>query len=195
MKIKLAFPDNPVFARLIKRKEEICREYDVEIYPVNEVQTSILMLQNRVDAAFLTPLGFGMGVTKIDYRIIPGMAFAAQGFTKLASVFFKKNLFTVEKCVSPHPDDFLTLIGKLLLAERYGIIVDLQKSSGSIEDMLVNADCVISRYLPGMEPAFDIGEEWSLTNDFPLPLGFWCVRAEEYPPKIIELINSLADSA
>jgi hypothetical protein len=195
MKINLAVPDNEVFTPLILNKEKICKEYDINLLIVSETKAADLMLKNLVDAALLSPYGYGLGVTQADYRIIPGPCLATYGFTSLASLFFRQGLKTIDKVVSPTPDDYMMKIGKLLLAETYNLLLDVEKKNGSSAELLKHADAaLVWEESSHSVTALDISEEWSISYDFPLPLAFWVCRSEEYPEKISEMIHGLADN-
>lgn len=195
MKINIAVPDNQVFSPLIFNKEKICKEFDINLLIVNETKAADLMLKNLVDAALLSPYGYGLGVTQADYRIIPGPCLASYGFTSMASLFFRQGLKTIEKVVSPAPEDFIMRIGRLLLAETYNLLLDVEKRQGNSSELLNHADAaLVWEESSHSLTALDISEEWSISYDFPLPLAFWVCRSEEYPEKISEIIHALADN-
>ena len=193
MKIKLAIPKNKVFDRLIKNVENSGLENELIVYRVEETQCFELLNNHRVDIAFLSPLAYGFGVGKSDFQIIPGPALISNGYTKLASIFFKKGSESIKKVASTNPDDFLTVIGSIILAEKFDIHINLEKSDLSKEEILKDFDAAI---LPEAslinDNALDIGEEWFDTFELPLPLGFWVCRANEFDDKIIDLIHRIA---
>ena len=193
MKSRIAIPDNKIYSGLTSRADEVKENYDVEIFSMPESRISELMASNRMDAALMNPLGYGKGVTDADYRIIPGPAMSAVGYTSLGSVFFKKGLSTIEKAVTPNPEDFLVIMGKLMLAENYGMSPELIQKSGTPEELLEEGEAVIAQ-MPNYreDRALDITEEWFINYDMPLPLGIWVCRSDDCTAVIINAIRDMA---
>ncbi|MBM2816881.1 MAG: hypothetical protein HW421_3643 [Ignavibacteria bacterium] len=193
-KINIGVPDNPVYSALHDRAKDYCAEHNINLIKLPESKIAEYMLNSRLDAALLSPYGYGMAVGKADYRIIPTYCLALQDFTSEASIYFNAGLKNILSCVSPEPDDFIIVIGKILLAERYGIVLNIGKVQGSPEELLKVADAAICWTGSAHEDnALDISEEWFATYETPLPLAFWVVRADEEPENIEEIINSLCE--
>ncbi|ROL59877.1 hypothetical protein D9V87_03745 [Bacteroidetes/Chlorobi group bacterium MS-B_bin-24] len=193
--IRLAFPDNPVYKPLFEGSEKYCLGNEVRCYRLSETQCSDYMLRNLVDAAFLSPLGYGKGVKVADYRIIPGPMMVSENYTGLATIYFKQGLENVNTIYSPTPDDFMMLLGQLVLNEKFGIDAKIKKMTGSKSDILLNYDsAIIWGKAESGDISLDVSEEWFDLVEEPLPLGFWVCRAESYPPKIQEIVSSFASA-
>ena len=121
MEIRIALPDKTHVKSLINYREDLCNSLNIKLFKVDENKCSELLLNNRADIALLTPLGYGKGLGKTDFMIIPVSAVSLAGYTGLASIYFKKDLKTIDTISTAYPDDFLTGIATLLLAERYGM--------------------------------------------------------------------------
>jgi len=193
--IRLAFPDNPVYKPLFEGSKKYCHSNEVRCYRLSETQCSDYMLRNLVDAAFLSPLGYGKGVKVADYRIIPGPMIVSENYTGLATIYFKQGLENVNTIYSPTPDDFMMLLGQLLMNEKFGIEAKIRKMSGSKDDILLNYDsAIIWGRAESSDISLDVSEEWYDLVEEPLPLGFWVCRAESYPPKIQDIVASLVSN-
>ncbi|MFC2130862.1 MqnA/MqnD/SBP family protein [Bacteroidota bacterium] len=194
MEIKLAIPDNFIYNWLIKNSEIVCRDYNVKIYKVSEEKCIELMLSGKVDTALLSPRGYGLGVGKTDFVIIPSAAFSTVGFTGLASIYFKEDLRTIETIATPSPDDFLIKIGILMLAERYNMHPEVIKTEGSVNDLLKKADAaIIWGFGSAQSNALDVSEEWFDSFEMPLPLAMWVCKSLEHPENIEEIVMNLSD--
>lgn len=191
--IKLAIPKNEIYAPLFENCEHYCSSNNIKYYKLSENECSDYLLRNLVDAAFLTPLGYGKGVKIADFRIIPGPVLFTEDYTGLATIYFKKGLSDVGSILSNSPDDFMMIIARLLLNEKFGINLELERTQSSRSEILLEHDSAI---LWGSdkddEVTLDISEEWYDLFEEPLPLGFWVCRAESYPPQIKEIVAKIA---
>jgi len=193
MKINIAVPTGKMYDVLLENSKEAAEKHNLNIIRADEQQCSKLMLNNRVSAALLTPSAYAAGMNKADYRVMPYTCLAAVNYTGLASIFFKQGLRTVKTMASPDSELFLIKIGKLILAERFEMIVELSNRKGSVEELLNESDSVaVIEKSEGNDQALDISEEWFNAHEMPLPLAVWTCRNEEAPDKIEEIIYALA---
>ncbi len=193
--IRLAFPDVELYSRLFQSCNSYCSQHNIKYYQVQESKCIDLLLRNLVDSAFISPLGYGMGVKIADFRIVPGPAIFSQDYTGLASIHFKKGLNSIRLLCSSSPRDFPMIIAKLLLSEKFGVDLELQNVKTTDGNILSGYDGeVLWGRSQSEEPSLDVSEEWYDLIEEPLPLGFWVCRAEEYPQNIIEIVNSLTAS-
>ena len=195
MKIKIGIPENPIYRQLFFNAESVSKEFGITLISAPEREIGKLFEQNKLDVAFLTPLDYGRGTKISDYRIIPSNVMAVNGYSRFASTFFKQGLQTITNCGSPTPDDFLMAIGKILLAERYSIIVDLKKCDSEKKDDILNEydSAILWKKNFVDDTALDITEDWLDTYSIPLVLGAWVVRHQEEPEgldRILKLFES-----
>ncbi|MCX7909343.1 MAG: hypothetical protein N2560_07495 [Ignavibacteria bacterium] len=191
--IRLAFPRNEIYEPLFQECEIYCKSHNIKYYKLTEKECTDFLLQNIVDAAFLSPLGYGKGVKIADFRIIPGPILFAEDYTGLATIYFKKNLKEVSSIRSNTPDDFMMVVARLLLKEKFGIELNLEHNEGTKSEILSNFDsAILWGKESGEDVTLDITEEWFDLVEEPLPLGFWVCRAENYPPNIQEIISAIA---
>lgn len=191
MKIKIAIPDNPIYRELFFNADTVCKEFGISLIRTNEREVAKLFENNRVDVAFLTPMDYGRGTRISDYRIVPANIFAVSGYSRIASTFFKPGLKTITSCGTPNPKDFITAIGKILLAERYSIIVDLVETKSEKKDeILEDFDSAIlwkKNFVD--DTALDITEDWFDSYSIPLILGSWVTRHEEEPEDLVRILR------
>ncbi|ROL56605.1 hypothetical protein D9V84_07815 [Bacteroidetes/Chlorobi group bacterium Naka2016] len=191
--IRLAIPKNEIYKPLFEECENYCSTRNIKYYRLSESQCTDYLLRNLVDAAFISPLGYGKGVKIADFRIIPGPILFTEDYTELATIYFKQNLENVSSIQSNTPDDFIMIIAQLLLKEKFGIDLKLEQNSGPRAEILSKHDSAI---LWGKEKTddvtLDVSEEWFDLVEEPLPLGFWVCRAENYPPNIKQIVSGIA---
>jgi len=160
---------------------------------VRQSECELLLRSARAEVALISPLGYGSAPTISDYRIVGTTCLAANEYTGIASIRFRRGLHAPHTYFAPEPEDFLTTIGLLLLAEQH----ELTLAPTSSPD---DADTVIAWNDTGEytnHPAeIDLTEEWALACECSLPLGIWVCRsdtAEEYD--VVSITSSLADRA
>lgn len=193
--LTIAIPDNQFYLPIIQNCDAIAMQNNFTIIRTTEKRCAELLLDNRADIAFLSPLEYGLAVGKVDYRIIPATAVSGEGFTNIASIYFSPFLQTINTAAAPNPDDFISVAGKLVLTEKFDIHTKLIQCSGSLDELLNKADAAILWNSTILPPAsLDITEEWLDAFDNPLPLGFWVCRPEELPDNITQIIHSFASS-
>ncbi|MGQ9818588.1 MAG: MqnA/MqnD/SBP family protein [Candidatus Kapaibacteriales bacterium] len=191
--IKIAFPNNVFYENLFTRADDFAPKNNIRIYKLSENGCTDYLLRNLVDCAFLSPLGYGQAIKIVDLRIVPGPMLFASDYTGLASIFFRQGVDKIETIITNSSDDFIVLIGKLVLKEKFGIDANLKQIKGSKEDLLQNFDsAILWGKSKNDEITLDVSEEWFDLVEEPLPLGFWVVRAEEYPPNILNIVKALS---
>ena len=191
MKIRLAVPVNTITHKFHSsyNKDEFP---DVELFKVPENKVRDLLYANRVEAALIDPLTYGLGVKKGDFRIIPETALSSLSYTELVSVYFNKGLDTLRTIAVPDKSDYIVLISLILLGERYGIIPDIVEKKDYVGELLKEFD---SAMIYGHDKHFnglDISEDWFDLYQKPMPLAFWVCRANEHPENIGEIVRRIA---
>jgi len=191
MKLKIAIPDNPIYRQIFFNAETVCKEFGATLIKTSEREVAKLFEENKVDVAFLTPMDYGRGTRISDYRIVPATCLAVEGYSRFASVYFKQGLQTIKTAGSPTPDDFMMSIGKIVLAERYSISVDLEKTDKpTVDEILEDYDSALlwkKNFLGDV--AMDITEDWFDSYQFPLVLGSWVVRHQEEPEALDKMLK------
>jgi hypothetical protein len=193
--MNIAVPDNKLFRIIYENIEQVCQTEGFNLLKLPESQINKLMLLNKFDLAFLTPLGYGMGVKGSDYRIIPGKCISLESYTGLASLYFAPGAKNINKLAVENPDDFFVQICKIILAERYETFPEVNIVKGELGEILKTNDLVLSYQQHDYFKPLDLSEDWFDTFEIPLPTGFWVCRNEEAPDDVLHLINSFADNS
>ena len=191
MRTRIAVPDNPIFAKLTASANEVAKEHDLDILKLPESQVAEMVYNNKADAALVTPLIYGAGVREGDFRMIPGPVMFAEGYTELVSMCFNSDLSTIDSFTVPSKDDYMMIIARILLAERYQILADLKESNANIGEELKDFDAAFTYGRPKNFRCMDLTEDWTDQYNISLPIAFWICRNEEEPLNIREIINKM----
>lgn len=193
MKTRIGIPETKIHQPLYHFSEEAADKYDLQIVRASEMKIAELMFASRLEAALLTPEGYGMAVKEADYRVIPGPALALINYTGSVSIYMKEGLDTLRTCAAADHENFLVKIGRILLAENYNIHPEKVIAKGTSDELLEKADSAIvqNEVLPGPQ-SLDVSEDWFTLYEMPLPVSFWVCREEEYPKNILEIVEAMA---
>lgn len=192
MPYKIAVPENIIYRDLFS--EGLLNDENglFQIFEVSEQRLSDLMFDNRVDLALMTPISFGKGVGLTNYLILPTKTLALEGFTGIASFFFKQTTKRELSCSSTNPDDFLMIIGKILLGELYGLHPEIKKVNGEWKELLEKSDIAMTwGTAPQKELTLDISEEWYLHYGYILPIAFWVCRDEDNNRELLRITQNI----
>lgn len=177
--MRISVPTNPLYDPLLTHAEKVCAEmkWTLERHP--ESVCVDRMLNNFSDIALLSPLGYGKGVGRVDYRIIQNPCIALVDYTEVAGVVFNELASEINTVGSSNPTAFLPVIGSLLMREKFeaddsGIVFAADVSS---VDCLIN-EADLSEQRSPTRFAMDVGEEWFDLIELPLPVGLWVCRAD-----------------
>lgn len=192
--ITIAVPDNPVFDVFVKNFTEERGEHHFRLIRTTDDICAEMLLNNRAEIAFVSPLGYGMAVTKVDYRIIPIFSLLADGFTGLGSVYFNPSLKSITNVGTKNKNSYMALAGELVLSEKFDLEPNIEeKRSATTDEMLAVTDAVIAWTNEDYRMAsLDISEEWKDSFGFPMCLGFWACRPDELPEDIHEILKSFS---
>lgn len=156
-----------------------------------QAECEMLLRTARAELALISPFGYGNAPSLSDYHIVGTSCLVAIENTALASIRFRRGLHAPRTYFAPEPEDFLTTIGLLLLAEQH----ELRLTPSATLD---GADTVIAWNDVGDFPehtaAIDLTEEWALACECGLPIGVWVCRsdlAEEFD--VASITTAIAD--
>lgn len=181
---KIAIPTTPTLLPFLTKAVSLLESNGYSIVFGTESEVEDLLHRNYVDLAFTTPIGYGKGVTKVDYRIIPTFALSLHGYTNIAGISFSPTATQLKTISSKTPNDFIHTIGKHLVEERYDCA--LENINSEKVDVQVNW---VNESFPS--PTLDIGEEWEEMYNSQLPIGFWVCRPDKMPEQLAELLHSV----
>lgn len=186
--MKIAVPDSPLIAPIVSNIEAVCAHRGWQVVRADLEACGRLLLTHAVDAALVSPLGYGRGVAKVDYRIVQGPLVMLQDYTNVAGIDFRPGATSILTADSATPDAFLVTMGALIVGEK--LDVDLEVHATADEP----ADCTIDLVQPGASPMLDVSEEWSDMTDGPLPMAVWTCRIEADVDAIAAAVNEMADT-
>lgn len=187
MKYKFAIPENKIFKDLYSNAKD-----DIEIILLDEKKCIELISTNRVNAAFLSPLGYSKGVTLTDYRIVPGPVIALKNYTGFSSIYFRNDLKSIVNSFADNPDDFIITASKILLSEKYDININPKLFTNDIDRQIIESDIIISsRESKEQKPILDVSEDWFDSFEIPLILGIWVINSHLEEVDFLELVNSI----
>ncbi len=194
MKINIGLPANPIYDIFAGNLEKVKENHDINIYRLRESDCIERFLAGSLQAAFLSPLGYGMGVKKADFRVVPGPCISVEGYSGILSLYFNEGLSSIKSCMAPDTEDYLIILSKILLAERYGMEVEISAGKGEVAAQLGKADAVLAYGRDeSIGSSMDMTEDWLEHFEQILPLGFWVTKAEDDSPEgINDILAALA---
>lgn len=191
----IAIPiDNPLYEPLIANAQEVCQRRGITLLPcATEREVAELLLNRNAHCALLTPIGYGAGVAKVDYRIVPATALMLQGLTYQASAYINSTAKQLQRAVSAHTDDYLMLIGAMVLSEKFDQEITLEHGEGTLMQLLDGHDMVLARGFDQAQPiALDISDEWFDNTEEPLPVAIWVCRPQDVPDDLADILNEMS---
>jgi len=189
-KLKIAVPDNKYYERLYKNSNEF-----IEIIPVKEEKIITLMVTNRVDGALLNPLSYGIIRNNLDIRVVNSHCLSAVGFTNLSKVLFKSDIKRIKSIGARNPNLYLSIMSKIMLAERYGIELDITETDKEAEGILDEFDTAIILDENYSNPSsIDLTENWSDSYSQVFPIAMWCLRSDIDLNNFSQVFDDLYDN-
>lgn len=180
--MRIAVPNLELASPLLANLASVCAEAGIEVRTATLEQCGELLLANMVDAALVSPLGYGMGVGRVDYRIVGGPCLALQDYTNIYGASFSEGSLDLASYTSSEPLAYMTLMMRLAMSEKFD--VDL-----ALADDPSTADCSIGPTVAGMHQALDLGEEWFDMAESPLPVALWVIRVDAESENFEDIVN------
>lgn len=195
MRFAIAIPiQNPLYEPLISNAQEVCERRGIKLFPcTSEREASDLLLNRHAHCALLSPIGYGAGVSRVDYRIIPQTILMLQGLTYQASAYINHSAKKLTHAVSATPDDFLITLGAMILSEKFDQDTSLEQKEGTVMQLLAEHDVVFARGFDQAQPiSLDISDEWYDVTDEPLPVALWVCRPQDVPADIADIVQEMS---
>lgn len=180
--MRIAVPNLELASPLLTNLASVCAEAGIEVRTATLEQCGELLFANMVDAALVSPLGYGMGVGRVDYRIVSGPCVALQDYTNVYGASFSEGRLDLATYTSSEPLAYMSLMMRLAMSEKFDVEL-------SLTDDATRADCVIGPTAPGHVHALDLGEEWFDMAESPLPLALWVVRVDAESENFEDIVN------
>lgn len=168
--ITIAIPNTKAPLPLTEQLHTIAKDR-FRVLQVSEDQCAELLLTNKVDLALLTPLGYGIGVSSVDFRIVPTTCLFTEGFSGHAGIAFREGSVRISTVSTPNPKDFLAIAGLIALREKFDVTTDL--ALGETGDAVIYRTDATGKTLP-----LDVSEEWYDAIEDALPVALWVCKAE-----------------
>lgn len=184
----IAIPDGGIADPILTNVRKVCERLGWTIKTSTADGCGQLLLANMAGMALTTPLGYGQGVGKVDYRIVPGPCVAIQDYTNTHGIWFPHRDAELGTYTSDNLDGFTSLIGKSILAEKFEVVLEPSKDREL-------ADCIIDEVKPFSSADMDLSEEWFDLIESPLPIGLWVCRVDSEIEGISEAIKEFADAS
>lgn len=196
MRHRVAIPTDPFFERILRGVDAGAEAAAFDVVRAELERCGFMLRTNQAILALVSPRGYAVEFSQGDYRLIPGPALLAEGYTGLATVYFKQGLDEVRTCATTHPGHFLVDIGTRLLAEKFDILAEPVAAQGTPAELLEQYDAVIDLGHDRSWPTtLDVTEEWSDLTNMPLVLGVWACRPSEIRPDIASVVSGFAAKA
>ncbi|MBM4178043.1 MAG: hypothetical protein FJ211_01755 [Ignavibacteria bacterium] len=184
--ITVALPTLEIASPLTEHAIGICEQRGWQVRHATLDECGDLLRTNMVDIALTSPYGYGKGVASVDYRIVKGPCLALEDYTNCYGIDFPAHSKGLALAYSPEPTSFPTIIGRLTLAEKFDIGLELVSSAD-------HADCVIGPVAAGKPPAMDLGEEWFDIVESPLPIALWVMRVDSEASDVEAFVHECAN--
>lgn len=181
----IATPKLELARPLLENIEAVCARQGITIRTCSLEECGELLNNNLVQAALVSPQGYGMGVGKVDFRIVPGPCLALQDFTNTYGASFAEGRAELSTFYAPEPTSFMSRMMRMIMSEKF----DVAMQSVAVAD---DADCRMGPPISGTSHTLDLGEEWFDIAEAPLPLALWVVRVDSEIEAFDQLVRDAA---
>jgi len=196
--MRVAIPTHPFYTPLITHADAVARQFGLQLRRGSELECAVWLKNNAVSLALLSPLGYGLGVQRVDYRIIAGPVLELDNCTHTASIYLNPSLRAAAELrfASPAVEDFLIRLGTFMFQEKYDRTTHLFRAEGTIDKLLQQYDGVVAwGFDPAFEPSLDISEEWRDLTNAPLPAAVWVCRPEDMRANVATIVKAMQDAS
>lgn len=181
----IAIPDGSLFEPLTQNIEAVCAARGIAVRRTSLDDCGELLLANLVEAALVSPLGYGAGVGRVDYRIVGGPCLSIQDYTHVYGADFSPGSSELSSFDADEPSSYLSTMMRLTMSEKFD--VELRQVDASQP-----ADCRIGQPPASTSQALDLGEEWFDLAEAPLPIALWVIRVDAELPDFDALVREAA---
>lgn len=181
----IAIPTLELARPLLANIEAVCARQGITIRTCSLEECGELLNNNLVQAALVSPRGYGMGVGKVDFRIVAGPCLALQDFTNAYGVSFAEGRAELSTFHAPDSTSFMSTMMRMIMSEKFDVTMEFVPS---VDD----ADCRMGPPEHGTSHTLDLGEEWFDIAEAPLPLALWVVRVDSEIESFDQLVVDAA---
>ena len=184
--MKIAIPRLELAQPLLTHAADVAARHGFTLVEASLEECGTMLLNNHVDVALMSPHGYGLGVGRVDYRLIPGPCLALEDYTHAYGLWFPESGSALETFHASQPDAYLSVISRLVMAEKFDVHLEYTASSE-------RADVTIGSTSENPTPAMDLGEEWFDIVESPLPLAVWVHRVDSEYIEHVAIVREFAD--
>jgi hypothetical protein len=184
--MKIAIPRLELAQPLLTHATDVAARHGFTLVEASLEECGTMLLNNHVDVALMSPHGYGLGVGRVDYRLIPGPCLALEDYTHAYGLWFPESGSALETFHASQPDAYLSVISRLVMAEKFDVHLEYTASSE-------RADVTIGSTSENPTPAMDLGEEWYDIVESPLPLAVWVHRVDSEYIEHVAIVREFAD--
>ena len=182
--MKIAVMNASVAQPLIEHVDEVCAELGWNVVRASDADCSRMLLNNEVSLALVSPLGYGRGVGRVDYRLVPGPCVVLTDYTETAGVVFSEGVEEITAIAATEPKSFMAVMGFIILREKF------DSTATTIDQANAESMCVITDQLTERW-TLDISEEWYDLAETPLPAALWVCRTEAELDKVADAVKRM----
>lgn len=183
----IAIPNSELFSPLTGNIDAACLSRGITVRRCTLEECGELLLANMVDAALVSPMGYGAGVGRVDYRIVPGPCLAIRDYTQVYGADFNPESNDLSTFHDENATSYLSTMMQLAMSEKFDIELRHVDASGP-------TDCRIGPPPSSASQALDLGEEWFDLAEAPLPVALWVIRVDSELEGFDALVAEAADS-
>ena len=184
--MKIAIPRLELAQPLLTHAADVAAPHGFTLVEASLEECGTMLLNNHVDVALMSPHGYGLGVGRVDYRLIPGPCLALEDYTHAYGLWFPESGSALETFHASQPDAYLSVISRLVMAEKFDVHLEYTATSE-------RADVTIGSTSENPTPAMDLGEEWFDIVESPLPLAVWVHRVDSEYIEHVAIVREFAD--
>ena len=184
--MKIAIPRLELAQPLLTHAADVAARHGFTLVEASLEECGTMLLNNHVDVALMSPHGYGLGVGRVDYRLIPGPCLALEDYTHAYGLWFPESGSALETFHASQPDAYLSVISRLVMAEKFDVHLEYTATSE-------RADVTIGSTSENPTPAMDLGEEWFDIVESPLPLAVWVHRVDSEYIEHVAIVREFAD--
>ncbi len=165
----------------------------MEIVFGEEDSIAELLSISEADIALLNPLSYGKLLLNGEYDLIPTTCISTLSYTDLEKIYFGNNLIEINSLGLPEPNNFLEIITKVILQEKYNFEVTSNLFEGSAVEALDKFNAILTNEkISDNFNSLDLTEEWFDTFEHELPLGFWVARPGENSELLTQITREIS---
>lgn len=162
------------------------------LFDIPSVHLDGLMTAKR-DAAFVAPIDFAQNSSGMI--LYPGIGVSSIGESGVVRLYVRREANTIASMAVGNVSTTDVVLSRIILTEKYEAEPVLVPSLGTVEEMLVKADCALVSgdsllTMPTDLPFIDIVDEWTDITELPFVHSLCMARSETFSPDLKLLLTA-----